>query len=220
MTDTAAQRSFDESYTGGGAPWVIDQPQPAVVALERDGRIGGRVLDAGCGAGEHTMLLAGRGYDVLGIDFAPHAVERARELARSRGFGSRADAAFRVADAFELDRELGEDVGVPFDTVVDSALFHVFEPGDQRRYADVLHRITRPGGVVHVLALADSDEPGFGPRISAAAIREAFADGWTVEELTSHRYRAVAKGTDAGPLGVEPGTVVDLPAWLARIRRD
>lgn len=219
MTDTVAQRTFDESYTGGGAPWVIDEPQPAVVALERDGRIGGRVLDAGCGTGEHTLLLAGRGYDVLGVDFAPHAVERAAELARSRGV----DAHFRVADAFDLDRELGGahgDPGTPFDTILDSALFHVFEAGDQRRYADVLSRIIRPGGVVHVLALADRGEPGFGPRIGDAAIREAFADGWTVEELSSTRYRAVARGVDAEALGVAPGTVVDQPAWLARMRRD
>ncbi|GAA1219025.1 class I SAM-dependent methyltransferase [Prauserella alba] len=215
MTDTVAQRNFDESYTGGGAPWVIDEPQPAVVELERAGRIGGRVLDAGCGTGEHAVLLAGRGYDVLGVDFAPHAVERAAGLARSRGV----DAAFRVADAFDLDRVVA-DVGDLFDTVVDSALFHVFEAGDQRRYADVLHRITRPGGVVHVLALAESEEPGFGPRIGESAIREAFADGWTVEELTPDRYRAVARGADAEALGVAPGTVVDLPAWLARLRHD
>ncbi|MCP2255347.1 Methyltransferase domain-containing protein [Prauserella aidingensis] len=221
MTDTVAQRNFDESYTGGGAPWVIDEPQPAVVALERDGGIGGRVLDAGCGTGEHTLLLARRGHDVLGVDFAPHAVERATELARSRGV----DAHFRVADAFDLDRELGAggndgDPGAPFDTILDSALFHVFEPADQRRYADVLHRITRPGAVVHVLALAESEDPGFGPRISDAAVRDAFADGWTIEELTSNRYRAVARGGDAEALGVPSGTVVDLPAWLARIRRD
>ncbi|WP_308010344.1 methyltransferase domain-containing protein [Pseudonocardia sp. ICBG1034] len=72
---------FDQAYRDGDPPWVIDEPQPAVVALVGSGAVAGTVLDPGCGTGEHTILLAGLGYDVLGADAAPTAVRRARERA-------------------------------------------------------------------------------------------------------------------------------------------
>ena len=76
---TPAMHRFNEAYLSHTAPWVIGEPQPAIVALERSGRLRGRILDAGCGLGEHTILLAALDYDVLGIDYAPEAVEQARE---------------------------------------------------------------------------------------------------------------------------------------------
>ncbi|MCP2255346.1 Thiopurine S-methyltransferase (TPMT) [Prauserella aidingensis] len=218
MTETVGRETFESAYAEGTAGWVIGEPQPAIPTLERTGRITGRVFGAGCGAGEHTIHLAARGYDVLGIDFSNAAVELARRTAAERGVR----AAFDVADAVTLgDGTRGGDLGAPFDTILDSALFHVFGAEGRRRYADALHRVTRPGSTVHVLALAETEEPGFGPRISDAAIREAFADGWTIEELESSRYRAVAHAQEhADALGVRPGAPVDLPAWLARIRRE
>jgi SAM-dependent methyltransferase len=37
-----------------------------------------RVLDLGCGTGGHAVVLAARGYDVVGIDRSPEMLERAR----------------------------------------------------------------------------------------------------------------------------------------------
>lgn len=218
MTETVGREIFDSAYAEGTAGWVIGQSQPAILELERTGHVSGRVLDAGCGAGEHTIHLAERGHDVLGIDFSDAAVDLARRAAAERGV----EVSFEVADALTLgEGSEGDDLGAPFDTVVDSALFHVFGAEDRRRYAEALHRITRPGATVYVLALADSEEPGFGPRISDVAIRDAFVDGWTVEQLGTSHYRAVAHTQEhADGLGVRPGDLVDLPAWLARIRRD
>ncbi|MCG5431511.1 class I SAM-dependent methyltransferase [Mycobacterium sp. MYCO198283] len=208
MTDTAVQR-FDAFYAHGTAPWVIGEPQPAIVALERDGHIRGKVLDIGCGTGEHSILLARAGYDVLGVDFAPHAVERARANAAARGV----DVRFAVADALDLPGDM------LFDTVVDSALFHVFGDADRRRYVRSLHSVTGPGGAVHVLALSDAGR-GFGPQVSEAQIREAFGGrDWDIEELTTTSYRGVVTDLHAVALGLPVGTEVDEPAWLVRLRR-
>jgi SAM-dependent methyltransferase len=209
MDTTAPRETFDSAYESGAPPWVIGQPQPAIVALERDRWLRGRMLDTGCGTGEHTIHLARLGYDVEGIDSSARAVELARRNADDHGVS----AQFEVADALALH-------GPPrFDTVIDSALFHVFGPEDRARYARALHEVCKPDGLVHVLVLALSDEPGFGPRISDAAIREAFTGGWDIEQLRSDRYRVVAHGEHSATVGVASGTVVDLPAWLARIRR-
>ncbi|MGH3973005.1 MAG: class I SAM-dependent methyltransferase, partial [Pseudonocardiaceae bacterium] len=98
MDLTPSRTVFDDAYTSRTAPWVIGEPQPAIVALERAGWIRGRVLDPGCGTGEHTIHLTRLGYDVRGIDSSEYAVEQARANAAERNIAAR----FEVADAMQL----------------------------------------------------------------------------------------------------------------------
>jgi SAM-dependent methyltransferase len=208
MDTTPPLSRFDDAYQSRTAPWVIGEPQPAIVDLERAGQIHSEVLDVGCGTGEHTILLTRLGYDVLGIDFAPSAVEQARENATAKGV----DARFDVADAMHLGDEPA------YTTIVDSALFHIFEDADRARYVRSLHSALRPGGVAHVLALSDAGR-GFGPQVSETEIREAFGDGWVLEALDTTTYRGVVQEAHSEALGLPVGTRVDEPAWLARARR-
>ena len=209
MDSTPTRERFDEAYRSGSAPWVIEAPQPVVVTLERDGWIRGAVLDVGCGTGEHTIHLAALGHDVLGVDVSPAGVEQARAGAAARGVTAR----FEVGDAFELG-------DVPrYDTVLDSALFHIFDDDDRARYVRSLRRVVRPGGFAHVLALSD-DGPGFGPQVSDVTVLEAFRDGWRLERLERSTYRgAVVRPEHAELMDLPIGEQVDLPAWLLRVRR-
>lgn len=171
--------------------------------------IRGAVLDVGCGLGEHTILLTALDYDVLGVDYAPNAVAQARENAARAGV----DARFEVADAMNLGAEPG------YDTVIDSALFHIFfDDADRERYVASLHRAIRPGGVLHLLALSDTGR-GFGPSVSEAVVRSAFSGGWQIEGLEPTTYRGIVGAAHAESLGLPVGTVVDEPAWLGRVRR-
>ena len=208
MNTTPAFSLFDDAYQARTAPWVIGEPQPAIVELERAGVIRGRVLDAGCGAGEHTILLTRLGYNVLGIDFSPNAIEQARENAAAKGV----DARFDVGDAMNLPEEPA------YDTIIDSALFHIFDDADRPKYVRSLHTACRPGALVHVLALSDAGR-GFGPEVSEAVVREAFSEGWELEALDTTTYRGVVGEPHAEALGVPVGSRVDEPAWLARARR-
>jgi SAM-dependent methyltransferase len=203
-----ARERFNEAYENRTAPWVIGEPQPAIVGLEQTGVLRGKMLDAGCGLGEHTILLTRLGYDVLGIDYAPSAVEQARANAAAKGV----DAHFEVDDAMNLGAEPG------YDTIVDSALFHIFGDADRARYVASLHTALRAGGFLHVLALSDAGR-GFGPQVSEAQIRTAFADGWELEALDTTTYRGVVGEAHSEALGLEVGARVDEPAWLARARR-
>ena len=208
MDATPALSLFDNAYQSRTAPWVIGEPQAAIVHLERAGFIRGTVLDVGCGLGEHTILLTRLGYDILGIDFAPNAIEQARDNAAEQGV----DARFEVADAMNLGDE------PRYDTIIDSALFHIFDDTDRPKYVGSLHAACRPGALVHVLALSDKGR-GFGPQVSETAIREAFDDGWVLEALDTAVYRGVVGAVHAEALGLAVGARVDEPAWLARARR-
>ena len=192
---------WDASYTGGtAAPWDIGRPQPAFVRLADEGRLTGRLLDAGCGSGENALLAAGRGADVTGIDVAPTAIARAKAKAAERGLTAR----FEVADALDLGR-----LGTTVDTVIDSGVFHVFGDADRARYVDSLAAAARTGGTCYLMCFSDRQPGTWGPRrVRAEELRAAFSDGWNVEAITADTF-------DINP--VEGMTQVQ--AWLAVIKR-
>jgi len=188
---------FDEFYEGT-PPWDIGRPQPALAALAEAGALTGRVLDAGCGTGEHALLAAGLGLDATGVDAAPRAIARAEAKARERGLAAR----FLVADALDLPA-LGEQ----FDTVLDSGLFHVFEDDDRARYAASLSGVVPPGGRLHLLCFSEHQPGDWGPRrVTQAEIRAAFEGGWRADSIEATRLHVV----------FDPGTVA---AWVASLTR-
>jgi len=105
-----------------------------------------------------------------------------------------------------------------YDTILDSALFHIFDDADRPKYVASLHGAVLPGGIVHVLALSDQGR-GFGPQVSGETIRDAFGDGLELEALEPATYRGVVTEVHADAFGLPIGSRVDEPAWLARARR-
>ena len=201
MTEQA-HPPWDASYTAGTpAQWDIGGPQPAFVRLADEGRLTGRLLDAGCGTGENALLAASRGADVTGIDVAPTAIARARAKASERGLTAR----FEVADALDLGR-----LSLTVDTVIDSGVFHVFGDDDRARYVASLAAALRPAGVCYLMCFSDQQPGTWGPRrVRADELRAAFSDGWAVESITADTF-------DINPM--EGATRAQ--AWLAAIRRN
>jgi cyclopropane fatty-acyl-phospholipid synthase-like methyltransferase len=159
----------------GSPPWEIGRPQPAFVALARAGVVRGRVLDIGCGTGEHVLLCAGLGLDATGIDLADTALQVARRAADDRGLPAR----FLRHDARHLD-ELGES----FDTVLDSLVFHAVPAPDRRAYLDAVRSVLVPGGRLLMLCYSDR-QPGDGlpHRLGRHEILAALSDGWRVDAV-------------------------------------
>lgn len=192
---SAQAYGFNAAYTGSPG-WDIGRPQRAFARLVEEGRIRGRVLDVGCGTGELSLYLAREGHDVLGVDFSPLAVQRAREKARWRGV----DAHFLIWDALDLGGLAEHDL--QFDTAVDSAMFHCLNGQERRRVVAGLERALRSGGSYYVLCAAAPDDisgdPGW---VSATELRELFRD-WEEEFVRSAgfetRYRQPSEAYLAG----------------------
>jgi cyclopropane fatty-acyl-phospholipid synthase-like methyltransferase len=135
----------------------------------------GRVLDVGCGTGEHVLMASALGLEAVGIDLSPTAIALAEAKARARGLAAR----FAVADVLEL-RSLDER----FDTVLDCGLFHVLGDDARVRFAAGLRDVMARGGRYHMLCFSDAVPGTFGPRrISREDIRATFAVGWTIESI-------------------------------------
>src|SRR5580658_11356701 len=79
-------RDWNESYASGELPWDTGEPEPLLVEFVTSGRIEPtRTLEIGAGTGTNSLYLAERGFDVLGIDVAPLAVETSHgQVGRSR----------------------------------------------------------------------------------------------------------------------------------------
>lgn len=196
--------SFDIAYEGTPT-WDIGRPQGAVARLVAAGSVTGAVLDAGCGTGEHALLLAGLAHRVVGVDISCLAVEKARAKATSR----RIAASFVVGDVLELDAPMIAELGGPFDTALDVGLFHVLQPDDRRRYARSLAATVRPGGRALVICWSARNPFGYGPqRITRTMLRRSFvaADGWRIEAIVPEELETRL------PVG-------RVDAWLAMLRR-
>lgn len=190
-------QDFEASYAGS-PPWDIGRPQSAFVRLAEAGELRGRVLDVGCGTGEHALLAAGLGLDATGIDLAPTAIRLAKQKTQERGI----EARFLEFDALDLSA-LGEH----YDTVLDCGLFHVFDDADRRRFVESLSAVTVEGGRYHMLCFSDRVPGDRGPRrVTEAELRASFAIGWRVDSIE----RSVLEIT-LSPEGAQ--------AWLATFTR-
>lgn len=97
----------------------------------------GRAIDIGCGTGTNTITLARAGWQVTGIDFAPHAVT----LAKRKLEGNQIQADIQANDATRMDGISG-----PFDLAFDLGCFHGIPKKLQPNYLDQLNRVLAPGG--------------------------------------------------------------------------
>lgn len=98
------------------------------------------LLDVGCGAGRISIGLWELGYrHLLGIDFSPEMIERARRITRLLEYG----ISFRCGDATDL--ELDDD---SFDGAIFSfnGLMQIPRRERRRRAFSEIGRVVRPGG--------------------------------------------------------------------------
>jgi len=132
-------RSWNESYEQDFIPWDSGVPETMLIQAVDSGALPvGRALDVGCGTGTNAIWLAQHGYDVLGVDVAPLAIEKAHAKLPP-------GSSCRFAT---LDFLVEKPGGGPFQLVFDRGCFHVFdEPADRALFAAQIAAVLAPDGM-------------------------------------------------------------------------
>lgn len=135
---TLDQRGWDERYGASQLVWGSG-PNRFLVEEVTDLRPG-TALDVACGEGRNAIWLASTGWQVVGVDFSPVGLEKARQLATQWGV---------TVDWVQAELTTWEPPST-YDLVV---VMYLHLPGDLRR--GVLTRMARavaPGGTLLVVA--------------------------------------------------------------------
>lgn len=180
-----ARHAFEAAYSSAADPWASADPRysyqrwkyDGLMAMLPPGRRFARALDLGSGVGTLSLALTQVADDVLGLDIAQSAVDRAHALARP---GLR----FVQGDMAALDPALDGC----FDLIVVADTVYYLDAVDDRSLKAVAARIARlaaPGGLCllanHYFFSGDRDS-----RLSRR-IHDAFAWSPAFDTLSTHR---------------------------------
>jgi SAM-dependent methyltransferase len=197
------QHDWNAIYASNELPWDTGEPEPYLVEVVQQGLVPrGRALEIGCGTGTNSLWLDKQGYDVVALDLAPLAIERARAKAEA---ASAAHCQFEVRDFLA-----GESTQGSFQLVFDRGCFHVFDkPEQQTAFASRVASVLGPDGVW--LSLIGSTE---GPAREMGPPRRSALD--IVSAVEPYLELAVMRAIQFSPI---PGETSAPRAWQCLWRR-
>lgn len=165
---------WENRYQEGTARWDLGQPAPPFVSLldSPDAPAPGRMLVLGSGQGHDALLFAERGFEVVGVDFAPSAIAQSRAAAQARHL----PAEFLQRDMFSLE----QDFANAFDYVLEHTCFCAIAPHQRPDYGRLVHTVLRPQGELIALFWCH-DRPGGPPYGSSPEdIRGLFSESFDI----------------------------------------
>jgi len=179
---------YNLMYHFGTPRWDTNITPPEVVAvIEGDAALpAGPALDLGCGTGTNVIYLALHGWKAIGVDFSPLAILQARQKAKDIP-----GATFIEGDVSQLSH-LGIDG--PFDFVLDIGCFHGLPAHARQAYAREVARVTRPGALFMIWAIASDRWPFLpgAPAMQDKEIAERFAKDFILERVEQGKGRWMA----------------------------
>ncbi|WP_435110916.1 class I SAM-dependent methyltransferase [Nocardiopsis synnemataformans] len=126
----------------------------------------GRALDVGCRRGQFTPELARRGWEAVGVDVVPEAIEAARRKGP-------AEVTYVVGDVTDLE---SSDLGA-FDLFVDIGCFQGLDTDQRTAEGRGVTALAAPGATLLMLAFGPSRYRRLVEGVARAEIEAAFP-GW------------------------------------------
>jgi 2-polyprenyl-3-methyl-5-hydroxy-6-metoxy-1,4-benzoquinol methylase len=150
---------YDTWYRFGRPPWVGEARAELVELVTNGTLVAGRAIDLGCGEGDNAIFLAGHGFDVTALDFAPAAIAKARHKAETAGTA----VEFLVDDLTNLRKVQGQ-----FDLLVDYGTLDDLSFPQRDAYIRQVVPLARPRS--HFLLWCFEWELGFWERAFTSAL--------------------------------------------------
>jgi SAM-dependent methyltransferase len=180
-------------YAAEFPPADPDDPDAAFL-LAFAARMGGPVLDLGCGAGRFIVPLAEAGYAVTGVDTSAAMLAEARAVVADAGYG--AQVTLR-RDDFRALATLG-DARFALAFCAQNTFLHMPDTAAQQAALRAIAAHLRPGGLL-VLDLIHPNPELLGAYYGAITHETAFASaaGERVDRFVSAFYRAATQTVEA-----------------------
>lgn len=166
---SGVHHAFEELYNTFGVEvsWAKHPPSKRTDAfiakvlssVEDPGKQPPLVYDLGCGDGGKSFYLAKHGLRVVGFDYIPVVIERARHMALELGLQDR--VSFEHADILDLPHNLEPAVGVH----EYQAFSHIPKEG-QSRFAEIVSGLLVSGGIFLTNAFNRNTVDFYGENIS------------------------------------------------------
>lgn len=162
MPPTTDPQFWEQRYQDHSTQWDLGMAAPPFVSLLASSTAPqpGKTAVIGCGQGHDAGLFAQHGFDVIGFDFAPSAIARAKNLSQSRGIACQ----FLQRDIFDLPSEFSAS----FDYVIEHTCFCAIRPEQRADYVQVVRSILKPQGELIALFWAHPrpEGPPFGTTLT------------------------------------------------------
>jgi cyclopropane fatty-acyl-phospholipid synthase-like methyltransferase len=159
--------------------WIFGSPyeMKEYVELLENGQIQiGRAIDLGCGEGSNAIYLSKLGFEVIGVDFSPTALKRARANAQAAG----EELTFLEDDLTNL-----QQVNRQFDLLVDFGALNDLDESDRDLYIQNVLPLSRPGSCYILMCFAKS--------LHRDEILSRFGEHFKIETLSQRDERVTAR---------------------------
>lgn len=134
-----------------------------------------KILDIGCGLGNHAIMFALNQMDVVGIDIMEESIKAATQNAKLH----RAKVRWVLGDALNMSFE-----GNTFDVAYDQFFFHNLKKSMRIPFAKEVARVLKNGGFYTMIGFSDKMEKGTGPyRLTSKEIIKSFHPYFDCEHL-------------------------------------
>jgi SAM-dependent methyltransferase len=182
---------WQSRYDTGNIPWDLGQASPHFAALlqsQPEWLKPGKLAALGCGRGHDAALFARAGFETVGFDYAPGAIQEAQALYGQLG-------QFQQANIFDLADPKSSWAG-QFDYALEHTCFCAILPQERPAYVNSLRHLLKPNGLL--IGVFWEHEAPDGPPFSTpeAQIREAFEPDFAVVSMQALAPADDRKGTE------------------------
>ena len=165
---------WNQRYEDEHTPWDQEGVTWGLQSLMDEGRWPleppARIFVPGCGRGYDVVSLAQTGHRMLGVDYAPLAIEACEAMSAEAGVSDLVELV--CADLFTL-ADLGDE---SFDAVFEHTCYCAIHPSQRTELLDLYDRVLRPGGLVLGLMFPVCHREGGPPyAVLPEDLREEFA---------------------------------------------
>lgn len=188
----AEEENWEHTYQSSkieNLPWYSPKLDKDVAgAIKKLGLKGGIFLDLGTGPATQAIELAKLGFDVVGTDISPTAIEKAQLRAKKENVKIK----FIADDILETKLKQKE-----FDFILDRGVFHTKDPELREKFIENIKRILKPDGIYFMKCFSTKTPGTWGPhRFTKEQIKQYFGDKFEILSIKESTFAGALEGDE------------------------